>query len=533
MTLTPPRRRFRRPLIALFAAILPIVALTGAALAPAGHQSHGSSYQAPRIKHVWMIILENKSYEASFTGLNQNSYLWKTLPSYGALLRQYYGTGHFSQDNYLSMASGQAPSIGPQEDCPLYNPTGPLQRTADGQYKILHDTAKSDGTYYNGSKQPGCVFGSQVQTLFNQFDANHVSWKGYMQDMGNDTSREQSTCGAPVGGVSATTLDPGAAEGPYASPGSLQSPSSTIDDQYVPKHNPFPWFESVIKNGDCAKKVVPLVKNLQHDLAHPRSTPAFSWISPNNCSDAHDATCKGDNLSGGSNALTGEKKTPANTQGGLYAADLFLQQVVPAIMKSKAYQDGGLIDVTFDEGFPPYSSYGNSIANKHYAADAGLGTITGSTNSALNGTSVEAQANTAQSVVACCNELPGPNTTQPGNNAFNQDTTPGGGITGSVLLSPYITPGSVTDQPYNHYSWLKSMEDLFGVRHGGTDGKGHLGYAAADGLRPFGPDVYNNPSARVLKPKSSGEGGVYSAVATLTRYERPVSYQPIAKGDGE
>ena len=44
------------------------------------------------IKHVWLIILENKSYDATFTGLNQNSYLWKTLPKQGVLLKKYYGT---------------------------------------------------------------------------------------------------------------------------------------------------------------------------------------------------------------------------------------------------------------------------------------------------------------------------------------------------------------------------------------------------------------------------------------------------------
>jgi hypothetical protein len=519
-------KRLVRPLAAAAALVTAATAITlGAAGGAAAEPAHHGA--TPPIKHVWLIILENKSYEASFTGLNQNSYLWKTLPTYGALLRQYYGTGHFSQDNYLSMVSGQGASPGPQADCPLYNPTGPLQKVADGQYKILQDTKNADGTYSNGSKQPGCVFGSQVPTLFNQLDAAKVSWKGYMQDMGNDPSREQTTCGAPVGGVSATTPDPGAAEGPYASPASLQNPSTTVDDQYVPKHNPFPWFGSLLSNGDCAKKVVPLAENLLHDLRSERTTPAFSWISPNNCSDAHDATCKGDNLSGGSNALTGAKKTPANTQGGLYASDLFLQQVVPAIMRSKAYQDGGMIDITFDEGFPPYKIYGNSIADQRYAADSGLGTVTGAANTTNNGASVESQANTAQSVVACCNELPGPNTTQPGFQAFNQDTTPGGGITGSVLISPYITPGSVTDQPYNHYSWLRSMEDLFGIHRGGTDGMGHLGYAAADGLRPFGPDVFNNPSGRVLKPRPSGTGGVYAAVAGVHELDRPVSYEPI------
>jgi len=494
------------------------------AVADSANGHHAAGYTPPTIKHVWTIVLENKSYEASFTGLNQNSYLWKTLPSVGVLARQYYGTGHFSQDNYLSLVSGQAPSPGPQNDCPLYNETGPVKQVADGQYKILNDAKQADGTYNDGSVQPGCVFPRQVQTLFNQFDAKHVSYKGYMQDMGQDPAREATTCGAPQAQPGPAVVDPGGAEGPYAAPASLAAPSTTPDDAYVAKHNPFVWFHSLLDNGDCAKKVVPLAKNLLNDLKSEKTTPAFSWITPDNCSDAHDATCKGDNLSGGSNVLTGEAKTPANTQGGLYAADLFLEQVIPAIMRSPAYQDGGLIDVTFDEGFPPYKIYGNSIADKNYTPDAGLGTATGAATAAGNGASVESQANTAQSVVACCNELPGPNTTQPGNQAFNQDTTPGGGITGSVLISPYITPGSVTDQPYDHYSWLRSMEDLFGVTRGGSDGKGHLGYAGADGLRPFGPDVYNNPRGTVLAPKPSGEGGVYAAVARLDETDRPVSY---------
>ena len=69
------------------------------------------------VKHVWLIILENKSYDETFTGLNQNSYLWQTLPQQGALLTNYYGTGHFSMDNYISLVSGQSPSWDVQDDC--------------------------------------------------------------------------------------------------------------------------------------------------------------------------------------------------------------------------------------------------------------------------------------------------------------------------------------------------------------------------------------------------------------------------------
>ena len=75
------------------------------------------------------------------------------------------------------------------------------------------------------------------------------------------------------------------------------------------------------------------------------------------------------------------------------------------------------------------------------------------------------------------------------------DATNGGGDTGSVLISPYIRPGTVSTVDYNHYSWLRSMEDLFDVAKAspGLDGDGHIGYAAQPGLAPFGPDVFNNP----------------------------------------
>jgi Phosphoesterase family len=89
---------------------------------------------------------------------------------------------------------------------------------------------------------------------------------------------------------------------------------------------------------------------------------------------------------------------------------------------------------------------------------------------------------------------------RPGNDPLYDadDATNGGGDTGSVLISAYIKPGTVSNVYYDHYSWLHKMEDLFGVKKTppGLDGMGHLGYAAQRGLAPFGPDVFNNPSGR-------------------------------------
>jgi len=54
----------------------------------------------------------------------------------------------------------------------------------------------------------------------------------------------------------------------------------------------------------------------------------------------------------------------------------------------------------------------------------------------------------------------------------------GGDRTGAVLLSPFLEPGTVSFTPFNHYSFLKSMEDIF-------DTDGYLGYAGAPGLVGF------------------------------------------------
>jgi hypothetical protein len=59
----------------------------------------------------------------------------------------------------------------------------------------------------------------------------------------------------------------------------------------------------------------------------------------------------------------------------------------------------------------------------------------------------------------------------------------GGGRVGALVLSPFVKPGSVSSTPYNHYSLLASIEDLFD--------RPYLGYAAQPGLNRFGLDVYN------------------------------------------
>ena len=189
----------------------------------------------------------------------------------------------------------------------------------------------------------------------------------------------------------------------------------------MPKHFPFPWFQSLRQAGDCdSAHIASLfdpVNGLYHDLQSEQTTPAFSWISPNNCSDAHDAVCHGNNLSGGF-ADPNTPSPPVNFTGGLYASDLFLEHVVPEIEQSPAFKDGGLIDIAFDEAFPPFTYTGNSFANsKRVKPDAAASIASDSAGETLYGDTVHQEPtgpNTPLARDASGNELyPGP-----GDNAF-------------------------------------------------------------------------------------------------------------------
>src|ERR1700753_514522 len=79
-----------------------------------------SSIANGKIKHVFVITLENENYTTTFGTGTPSPYLAQTLTSQGALLQQYYGTGHVSLDNYISVMSGQAGTPQTIADCQTF-----------------------------------------------------------------------------------------------------------------------------------------------------------------------------------------------------------------------------------------------------------------------------------------------------------------------------------------------------------------------------------------------------------------------------
>ena len=363
-------RAARRLLLLLLAAL-------GSSCGSGSRDREGS---APR--HVFVIVLENKGFDETFGSSSKAPYLSKELTSRGQLLRQYHAVAHLSHGNYIAMVSGQGPNIETQADCLLFSdfiglPVLDLNGQAIGQ---------------------GCVYPTIVDTLADQLEEQKLTWRAYMEDMGNGETGVAQQCRHPT----LNQLD--------------DTQRARVGDQYATRHNPFMYFHSIIDDrASCEAHVVPL-DSLPDDLANDSVTANYVFITPNLCNDAHDAPCVD------------------GSPGGLESADRFLRHWVPQILDAPAFQQSGLLAILFDE------------------AETG-------------------------DASACCNQPIGPNTPLAGITGL------GGGRTGAVLISPFIRGGSVNDTPYNHFSFLRSIEDLFGLPH--------LGYAAASGLQAFGDDVYN------------------------------------------
>lgn len=367
--------------------------------------SHQAAAQEHAIDHVFVITLENEGFDTTFGPASQAPYLAKDLPGMGVLLSQYFGIGHASLDNYVAMISGQAATNETRRDCHFFADFKMTGMTADGQ---------AIGT--------GCVYPASIKTLADQLTAAGKTWRGYMEDMGNDPQREAATCGHPEINSKDSTQK-------------AQPPSASVPqgDQYATRHNPFAYFHSIIDSPNCAKNVVSF-DHLAQDLASEATTANFVYITPNLCNDGHDKPCKD------------------GRPGGLVSANEFLKKWVPTILASPAYRHDGLLIINFDEG-----EYELSV-------DSNGGKVI----------TFEGES--------CCNEQPGPNL-----GSFPQTATIGpykvvvnglgGDRTGAVLLSPFLKPGTIADTPFNHYSFLKTIEDIFGLDH--------LGYAGQPGLVGF------------------------------------------------
>ena len=178
-----------------------------------------------------------------------------------------------------------------------YNPPG--NHPSLPNYIWLESGQSFDLLHDGMPKNNGIDSTAHLSTLL---DKAGISWKAYLEDAPGDK--------CPL--VNA---------GPTNASGNLS---------YAVRHEPFAYFNDVTDNQDhhsahCIEHLRPfteLAADLQND-----TVARYNFLTPNLCDDMHDG-CKAGKVNNG---------------------DAWLATVVPQILNSKAYQDGGVIFVAFDE----------------------------------------------------------------------------------------------------------------------------------------------------------------------------------------
>ena len=258
----------------------------------------------PAVGHVWLVVLENRSYAESFSPRTQAPYLL-ALARRGALLPQYFAVAHASLPNYLALVSGQGPNPETRADCRAFSDFRPTA-TPDREGQLP------------GS---GCRYPRTVRTVVDLLEQKGLGWKGYLGDLGASTTRQVGPCGLP-------RLD---------ARGRDLSQRAAPTDQYAARHNPFVYFRGVTDvPGRCARHLSGMTA-LVRDVRSVATTPALSLLVPNLCDDGHDTGCAGPDVAG-------------DRTGGLTAVQHWLTRYVPVVLASPAYKEDGLLLVTWDEG---------------------------------------------------------------------------------------------------------------------------------------------------------------------------------------
>ena len=327
----------------------------------------------PPVSHLFVIVLGEAGYEATFGQASTAPYLSKTLAEKGELLPNYYAVTEGKLANEIALLSGQGPTQQTAAGCPEYTDIAPGTVSAAS----AGTTEQVEGN--------GCVYPAATLTLPAQVKSLGQQWRAYEEP--------------PPGGVPL-----GCAPGP----------------------SPFAYFHSLLDSGECAESAVGL-EQLAPDLAKSSTeVPALSYIVPNACHDGSELPCE-----------PGQPAGPADVDG-------FLETVIPEIQASDAYAVGGMIAITFAQATPADQS--SCCATPEYP------------------------------------NLPPAAIATPDSHGVKPSG--GGGRVGMLLLSPYVLEGSVAEGYFDHYSFLRSAEELLGLSP--------LGFAAEPAVSAFDETVYNH-----------------------------------------
>ena len=270
-----------------------LICLAGMVVPAAARASFSATTPAvPHFSHVVEVFLENESATATFEDTKAAPHL-AALKKLGVYVPNFFGAGHASLDNYEAAFGGVEPTTQGKADCA-------------------------------GQPYSSCIFPASVPTLGALMDAKHLPWKVYSEGM----------AGAPGGHNCLHAVD-------RSAPDFYQGPGT---NGYATRHNPAPWFASVLDKGGnekyCQAHSVDLTQ-FWTDSASGTTLPAWSFIQPDTCHDGHDTQSVG--------GCSADPEGPAYPSG-VGAIDKWTPTFVQRLLHSKGWDSHSLLVITFDEG---------------------------------------------------------------------------------------------------------------------------------------------------------------------------------------
>lgn len=291
------------------------------------------------IKHVFVIALENHNWTQPATvagGIGQisgnpnapfiNSLVNGTAVAYinGRLVNISQQTSYATAyHNVLATQSGQNPHIHPSE--PQY-----LWSEAGTNFGILND----DDPYADNPPNAQTT----TQHLSGLLQRAGHTWKSYQEDTDLETSNGQLINQALP--WDQWTVPLVSLSGTFGPGNYLNADNNSAQYNYAPKHDPQVFFQDT-NGGNNLTSSNPLSHNyapmqqLAFDLADG-NTADYNWITPDQYNEMH-------------STLNPPFLGLANDASNIRSGDNTVSRLVPMIMASRAYQDGGVIILWWDE----------------------------------------------------------------------------------------------------------------------------------------------------------------------------------------
>jgi acid phosphatase len=239
---------------------------------------------------------------------------------------------------------------------------------------IVMENEESTSIIGNGSAPYINRLASSYGLATQYYGASHPSLPNYLALTAASTfgiSTDCTTCWVNAGNLADQIEASGRSWKAYLE--GMPSACFTGDSYpYMQKHNPWVYYNDIRTNAArCSTHVVPFTQ-LGTDLGGG-SVPNYVWITPNMCNDMHDCS--------------------------IATGDSWLSHQVPTILNSAAFQNGGVLFITWDEG------------------DTNAG---------------------------CC-------------------TVATGGSVATLVISPTTGPGLTSTIAEDHYSLVRTVEDSWGM----------------------------------------------------------------------